>query len=118
MPNKHSYERGRRAEYRAIDILRAEGYHALRSPQSRGVYDIHAFKHGHHRFIQVKSYQDYHNPETMAANTKQAFDKAGLPFGPNDDRELWIQTAKGFLRYQLHPEITLLDSAPIERRKP
>lgn len=53
-----NYNRGRRAEYRAIKDLEAAGYIATRSAGSHGIWDIVAINKNGVRLIQVKSDND------------------------------------------------------------
>jgi len=49
------YERGRAKEYRAMMMLRSEGWHVTRSAASHGPVDLLAGKEGRILLIQVKS---------------------------------------------------------------
>jgi Holliday junction resolvase len=50
------YERGRDAEYRTINELRANGYDAVRTAGSHGAADVIAWNGVHIRFIQCKTW--------------------------------------------------------------
>lgn len=50
------YERGRDAEYRTINELRADGYDAVRTAGSHGAADVIAWNGVHVRFIQCKTW--------------------------------------------------------------
>ena len=54
MPNRR-YNKGRAKEYRAMEILRKDGFHAIRSAGSHGAVDVIAAKSGKILLIQVKS---------------------------------------------------------------
>lgn len=50
-----NYQRGRRREYRAQQILELAGYQTIRAASSKGTVDVVAFRAGHVRLISVKS---------------------------------------------------------------
>ena len=81
-----SYERGRGAEYRAINELKADGYEAVRTAGSHGKADVIAWNDNLIRFIQCKTWisrlGDY-------SHDVEALEKMILP--PGSQCELWIR---------------------------
>lgn len=51
------YQRGQRAQYKARDELRQDGYHTMTAGRSLGPFDIIAWNSNLVRFVQVKSCQ-------------------------------------------------------------
>ena len=54
MPNKN-YERGRQAEWKIRDTLRAYGYSVMRAAASQGVFDVVGFHTGGRDLIAVQA---------------------------------------------------------------
>lgn len=77
------YTKGRRLEYRTIEILEAAGYHCIRSAASKGVFDIWAMNRNGIRLISVKSGSSRLSPAER--EVIETFDCAP----PNATKEWW-----------------------------
>lgn len=80
---KKNYARGRRAEYKVIEKLRAEGYTTIRSAGSKGLWDIVAYKWASMRWVVI---QVKRNKKPSLKETK-ALKKEKVPFAA---KELWL----------------------------
>jgi Holliday junction resolvase len=74
--------KGRRAEWRARDILRVAGYEVCRAAGSKGPADLIAWNGVTIRFISVKSGQQY-----ASAIEREALQMLRVP--PNASVEIW-----------------------------
>ena len=79
-----NYEKGRRAEYKAMHQLRDDGYTVLRTAGSHGIYDVVAWNPDEVRFIQVKRDCKPTRGELAAL--------AGAIVPPGCVKELWTYT--------------------------
>jgi Holliday junction resolvase len=86
----HAYNRGRAREYRAMEMLRTEGWVVGRSAASHSPVDIFAAKEGRVLLVQVKSGQARVNKEELTELVKwaEAFDA---------DAEVWHFKGRGNL---------------------
>ena len=80
------YERGRDAEYRTINELRANGYDAVRTAGSHGAADVIAWNGEHIRFVQCKTWLNREGDYT--ADIQKLMDMR-LP--PGSQSELWAR---------------------------
>lgn len=80
------YKKGKRVEYKARDELIKEGFQAMTSSRSLGVFDIIAWNEFSVRWIQIKSCsKKKFYPEKIEL---EEFEKAKIPCGY--DKELWV----------------------------
>jgi Holliday junction resolvase len=89
-----NYVRGRAIEYKIIAFLSENGYYAIRSAGSKGVFDVIAFNGEHIRFVQAKL--------TSLRNTKYTAELErimSLDVPQCGIKELWIaEKGKGFVK--------------------
>jgi hypothetical protein len=86
------YERGRSAEYRAVNELKEEGYEAVRVAGSHGQSDVIAWNDDHYRHIQVKTFIGPKPPNYTKEILKLA--QIRLPSGIAQ-REFWMRRIGG-----------------------
>lgn len=80
------YERGRGAEYRVINELKANGYDAVRTAGSHGAADVVAWNEDHVRFIQCKTWV------TRVGDYKDDIKKLeDMRLPPGSQCELWAR---------------------------
>jgi len=90
MKRSRSKAKGTSKEYKAIRLLRNEGYYTVRSAGSHGLWDIVAYNHTKVRFIQVKS-----AGVKPSAAERRALLHASVP--RNCSKEIWTDIPrKGF----------------------
>lgn len=89
MPNLN-YERGRSKEYRAMEILRAEGWVVARSAGSHSPVDVFAAKEGATLLLQVKN-----GKARVKAEEAKELVKWAEAF--NADAEIWHFKGRGHL---------------------
>lgn len=77
-----NYQKGRKAEYEIMDILKKQGEYPIRTAGSHSQFDILSLSQNHIRLIQSKA-------------TKKKFygkiDINNIPLPPNTTVELWIR---------------------------
>lgn len=85
---KSNRAKGVAREYKARDILKANGFYVVRSAGSHGLIDLVAIGFGHVRLIQCKS-------EYMSKEERQSFERLSVP--PMCSKEIWTNVyRKGF----------------------
>ncbi len=84
------YERGRSKEYRAMELLRTDGWVVARSAASHSPVDIFAAKSGMTLLVQVKS-----GKATVKADEAKELVKWAEAF--NADAEIWHFKGRGRL---------------------
>jgi len=89
LPNLN-YERGRSKEYRAMEILRAEGWVVARSAGSHSPVDVFAAKEGATLLLQVKN-----GKARVKAEEAKELVKWAEAF--NADAEIWHFKGRGHL---------------------
>ncbi len=85
MPNKN-YEKGRRAEYKTMKLLRETQWRCARTAGSHGQFDVIAWNKRKVRFIQVKFDCKPTNKESWL------LERAVVPRGST--KEVWVWTTR------------------------
>ena len=91
-----NYERGRKAEYKAVEELRRRGFQAFRTAGSKGPFDVVAFSEKEIVVVQVKRGK-------KKRATKDARELlASLPCPSNVRKEVWTWVDRqGFVRKEV-----------------
>lgn len=84
------YERGRAKEYRAMQLLKAEGWVVSRSAASHGAVDVFAARGGRLLLVQVKSGKARVKKEEMEELVRWGKES-------NGDAEVWHFKGRGHL---------------------
>jgi len=94
MANRN-YERGRKLEYRTMEILEGIGETSLRMAGSHGLCDVVSISRSYLRLVQVKS-----GSATMTPAEREAF--KNMPCPANTIKQIWTwKKVKGAWKHQV-----------------
>lgn len=91
-----NYQRGRKAEYKVVEVLKKQGYEAFRTAGSKGPFDVMGLNDREVILVQVKRGRKKRSTRDARALL------AALPTPPGVKKEIWVWVDRqGFVRKEV-----------------